>query len=251
MTKFMCKNCLCKHHCGDIDDEVGCTLNVVHITGAAECKEFEKGFNYYFYHYMQMRSKIITYPELEMDPDMRYSIYYLMKCLPIVLGGSETRGFITLNRKDGDHEILSSDDISKMIKDGLIDHKKLRECISDFVDNGLPKPKPKEQPKKEYQEYGWLSPSGDFYEGPFGAHEEVALETCEELGLVIPRGKTARDFLTNQGWVLVHDPTGMGEYIVSYAPGVRLTKRQKDFLYEYFYDMGMKSRAELYIKEEY
>lgn len=251
MTKFMCNNCLCKHHCGDIDDEVGCTLDLVHISGAAECKEFEKGFNYYFYHYMQIKSNIITYPELDRDPDMRYSIYYLMKCLPIMLGGSETRGFITLNRADCDHEILSADDISKMIRDGLIDHEKLRECISDFVDNGLPKPKPKEQPKKEYQDYGQLSPSGDFYEGPFGAHEEVALETCEKLRLVIPRGMTARDFLAGRGWVLIHDPTWMGDYMVSYAPGVRLTNRQKDFLYEYFYDMGMKSRAETYVKGDY
>ena len=57
-----------------------------------------------------------------------------------------------------------------------------------------------------------------------------------------------RDELIRRGWALVHDPSLTGAYLVTNQRP--LSKRQRDFLYGYFKDMGMTSRAELYQKED-
>lgn len=56
-----------------------------------------------------------------------------------------------------------------------------------------------------------------------------------------------RDFLSNvKGYCLIHNPTADGGYLVSYIKP--LIKKQKDFLYGYFSDMGDRFKAEQYIK---
>ena len=57
-----------------------------------------------------------------------------------------------------------------------------------------------------------------------------------------------RDELIRRGWALVHDPSLTGAYLVTNQRP--LSKRQRDFLYGYFKDMGMTGRAELYQKED-
>lgn len=49
------------------------------------------------------------------------------------------------------------------------------------------------------------------------------------------------------GYCLIHNPTGCGGYIVTNMKS--LTKRQKEFLYGYFMDMGDRFKAEQFIKE--
>ena len=59
---------------------------------------------------------------------------------------------------------------------------------------------------------------------------------------------TARDFLSEvKGYVLIHNPAGSGNYIVSHVKP--LTKKQKDFLYGYFMDLGDKWKAEQYLND--
>ena len=55
-----------------------------------------------------------------------------------------------------------------------------------------------------------------------------------------------RDFLIyEKGYVLIHNPSLIGNYKVTYAKD--LTKKQKDFLYGYFVDMGDIFKAEIYL----
>ena len=57
-----------------------------------------------------------------------------------------------------------------------------------------------------------------------------------------------RDFLVEvKGYVLIHNPSLIGNYIVTYAKD--LTKKQKDFLYGYFIDMGDRLTAETYLED--
>lgn len=61
-------------------------------------------------------------------------------------------------------------------------------------------------------------------------------------------GHLMRDFLSEvKGYCLIHNPTGCGGYIVTNMKS--LTKRQKEFLYGYFMDMGDRFKAEQFIKE--
>lgn len=49
------------------------------------------------------------------------------------------------------------------------------------------------------------------------------------------------DFLTDRGWVLLHNPS-QGIAIPTTSPGKRYTKAQKEFLYQYFIDRIAKKK---------
>ena len=99
------------------------------------------------------------------------------------------------------------------------------------------------------KEFGWLSPTGEYYESKWGTHEEKAQEICKQKCIErdIKKYNCCRDLLSDLGWVLIHNPMMNGGYIVSNIKP--LTKKQKDFLYNFFIDMGMKLTAEKYMED--
>lgn len=114
-------------------------------------------------------------------------------------------------------------------------------------------------PKTHSQEFGWLSPTGSFTESPFGHHEESASEICTNMGF-LPEYESwrkenrdigpalKRDFLSKvKGYCLIHNPSGSGGYVVTHLK--QLTRKQKDFLYSYFMDMGDRFKAEQFIDD--
>lgn len=145
-----------------------------------------------------------------------------------------------------------------------IDMEKFRKHLADFNAGIMPgqgedQSKQRES-KVQHKEFGWLSPEGTFTESPFGTHEESAEMICERKGFVDEYWKWVkengdneirhlmRDFLSEvKGYCLIHNPTGCGGYIVTNMKS--LTKRQKEFLYGYFMDMGDRFKAEQFIKE--
>ena len=145
-----------------------------------------------------------------------------------------------------------------MTKDILkreINTEKLMKHIEDFNNGILPNQnREEEKPKKTSQPFGWLSPTGDFTEGDFGEHEAVAREIIKQKGFRDEYYKsyghdmTQRDFLSDiKGYALIHNPSGFGGYIVSHTKP--LTKKQKEFLYGYFMDLGDKWKAERYLED--
>jgi hypothetical protein len=142
--------------------------------------------------------------------------------------------------------------------------EKFRKHLADFNAGIMPgqgedQSKQRES-KVQHKKFGWLSPEGTFTESPFGTHEESAEMICERKGFVDEYwkwvkengdneiGHLMRDFLSEvKGYCLIHNPTGCGGYIVTNMKS--LTKRQKEFLYGYFMDMGDRFKAEQFIKE--
>lgn len=109
-------------------------------------------------------------------------------------------------------------------------------------------------------EYGWLSPSGEFKESPWGTHEGSAQEIVEKNGWNKEfrswdvrdkdNPRLARDFLVQvKGYVLIDNPIPLvGRPKATYES--RLTKKQKDFLYGYFIDAGDDMMANYIMKDE-
>lgn len=112
----------------------------------------------------------------------------------------------------------------------------------------------------EKQNYGWLSPTGKFTPSPWNTHEEYAEKICEQNGwdhefwewfdaetsAVCITSRLMRDFLVHEkGYCLIHDPVGNG-YIVTHKKP--LTKKQQEFLYDYFVAAGDKTRAKEYLE---
>ena len=139
--------------------------------------------------------------------------------------------------------------------------EKFRKHLNDFENGIMPNQaqKEQEQQKTETKEFGWLSPTGVFTESPFGTHEESAERICERKGITDEYwkwveengdneiGHLMRDFLSEvKGYCLIHNPSGCTGYIVTNMK--RLTKRQKEFLYSYFMDMGDRFKAEQFVE---
>lgn len=135
-----------------------------------------------------------------------------------------------------------------------MNHEEFDKLFCD-LQNGILPGVTHEKPKKDSQPFGWLSPAGKFTEGDFAEHEEVAERIIEKSGfgeeyenwlMDNGEGVTCRDFLANvKGYCLIHNPSGYGGYIVSNSKP--LTKKQKEFLYGYFIDIGDKFKADQYI----
>lgn len=238
---MICKNRKCKHI------GVGDKCNVprkVKISASGRCEAFEKGVMYYIdLVYDALENTNMILPQ-SLTMDMKIGLYYVMEIFH--LGFSERDAgpilgrFFTLQEKEGGHALTTAEIVHLPL-----DMEALEKICLDFNKGILPGPdmEDQEQPKKTSQPFGWLSPTGEFTEGDWGEHEQVAFDIIEKKGLMEdwnnnhPQYYCARDFLSGaKGYVLIHNPTGFGGYIVSHEKP--LTKKQKDFLYGYFIDMG-------------
>ena len=112
--------------------------------------------------------------------------------------------------------------------------------------------------EKHKDNYGWLEPDGTFHPVPWCDHQEFASEVIRERGWwdefdrwdddtsIYCNG----DFLTRvKGWVLLHNP-GRGVAFVTRDEGKRLTKAQREFLFNYYFDRGEKAKAAEYLEDE-
>lgn len=244
MPRLKCKNKYCEFYMNN-----GCSKKSITLNRRGECETYEPGFAYYFFYCCEhMQTNFLTYPEIDAHPAYKYSIYYMTKCLPIECYDDDIRGMLVIcdNRTK---KPLKTDDLIELMKEHL-DEDALRGCIAEYQDSGLPKtPEAKntEMEKVVEKEYGWLSPNGVFYPSEWGTHELAAQELCRDL-IGEDTYPPCRDELIRRGWALIHDPSLAKVYLVTNQKP--LTKKQRDFLYGYFKDMGMTSRAELYLKED-
>jgi hypothetical protein len=94
------------------------------------------------------------------------------------------------------------------------------------------------------EDHGWLRPDGKFFEIKWGAHESWAITYVEKY---YPGRNIcyAGDFLKEHGWLLLHSPGG-GSYVNIPVDDIQsATKRQKEFLYDYFLERGRTDDANL------
>lgn len=244
--KVFCDNTSCKHHCkGDACD------TVVKIGYGGKCLSFEKGFVYYFHLVWEALGNSNYIDMIKMSDDLRIGLFYVMSVYHVGFYEMEWGTCRMIQLKDGENgTAMKYEDI---IAKG-IDDEEFNRLYKDFQEGKMPCVK-KEKPKKETQPFGWLSPTGVFTEGDFGEHEEVAYEIVHEKGWREEFRKwddenydvkLRRDFLADvKGYCLIHNPCMTGGYIVSHTKP--LTKKQREFLYCYFTDIGDKFKAEQFL----
>lgn len=102
--------------------------------------------------------------------------------------------------------------------------------------------------------YGWLEPNGTFHAVEFGYHQEWARNFLlkEKAGryvnLTMEEMDRPGDVLVSRGWVLLDNPT-MGLAQVT-AMDEKMTRAQRDFLFDYYTSRKRGDLAEQYIKED-
>lgn len=107
-------------------------------------------------------------------------------------------------------------------------------------------------------DYGWLEPDGTFHPVEWGEHEKWATNHVQTKMShndwfkantpTIPGKVTTSygDYLIEQKWILLHNPA-QGIAFPTKHPSVRMTKQQKEFLYDYYIKRNQHKKAnELY-----
>lgn len=261
---FTCKNIACKH-CYDKK----CTATP-EINERGQCVSFEKGFTYHILKVSDAlgSSNFIDMVTIQTEGyDLRLGMYYVSLIWGLTMKESEwgLSRLVTFHKEKG-NKALSFDEILKM----PFDVDKLNGLMTDYNAGRLPGKEAEEKANNDdvaedavktvsSQPYGWLSPGGKFTERDFGEHEAAAQEIAEERGwteeyykwYVLPEnaGKMCRDFLCEvKGYCLIHNPSGYGGYIVTHIKD--LTRKQRDFLFDYFIALGDTFKASLYVSDD-
>lgn len=250
--KITCRNTSCKFY----QNKDECS-EFVSLDEDGKCETFEKGFSYYFHIVWDALSRKNYIDALELNSDLRIGMFYVMECYGVNFSIQEfgtCRMFLLCD--DDNKGLKYKDFVSRKINE-----EKLDLHYQNFINGIMPKGSNTEQSdvkKSETKPFGWLSPSGTFCESDFGTHEESAKKICKEKRFqrdewVIDEKRNPmkmvlyRDFLIyEKGYALIHNPTGEKGYIVSHQKP--LTKKQKNFLYSYFTDMGDRFKAEQFMK---
>lgn len=98
-------------------------------------------------------------------------------------------------------------------------------------------------------DYGWLAPDGTFYPVEFASHQSWAWRKLKELGAIEKHELNTGSYgdkLVEMGWALLHNP-GMGTAFVTSSDSKPLTKKQKDFLFDYYTKRNKPRKAEEYL----
>lgn len=252
--KWTCTNTLCK-----FNNSIKHTCTATKVTiDSNGCTTEERSMQYYINKVWYKLRNTNIIPISDLTEDLKTGLYYVMEIWGLGFTQSERGDWRWVSLCDEDKNPLNYNQITG---ENRFNGDKYFELLEDYNLNGPYRgdtSEPKIEPKVISQPYGWLSPMGDFYEGDWGTHEEVAWKLVEKFDFEdeylnwkpdYSRAiRTACDFLSSKGWALIHNPSGTGDYIVTYSTS--LTKKQKEYLYGYFMDMGDTFKAEQYLEEE-
>ena len=206
-------------------------------------------------------------PTYDLDKDVRLGLYYLISIYGLgfhhcVHGSWE---WISLSKGE-DGKYLNRDEILDLEPDLEMYRKLEDEFNRGIFPEGYKESQEKledENPQiKEFEykeKFGWLSPTGEYTVSDWGNHECDAEKIIKAKGFYddyedwLMKEDTltgeARDYLSSvKGYALIHNPSLDGGYIVTNSKP--LTKKQREFLYDYFLAIGNVMRANRYIQEE-
>lgn len=141
--------------------------------------------------------------------------------------------------------------------------KYLDQCASDARDvirgrkyiagNKIMLYKDNEVKESVNQNYGWLAPDGAFHPVDFGEHQAWAsqylLNQYRNGKIDLEISGEPGDVLCKIGFVLLHNPYG-NNFSVTRDMSKRITKKQKEFLIEYFESRNMNDWLNKIYQEE-
>ena len=211
------------------------------------------------------KSNMLT--QMDIDDEMRLGIYYIMDVFGLVMSVNSYGSWewISFHKKEGD-PALTGDQIVDLpynaeklaFHKNNHDHGIFPEKFRKMTENRKDENKEECRDFEYARQYGWLAPDGKFYTSDWGTHEEKAEELLKQIYGLSPDDylfvdkeyHLARDYLClEKGWVLIDAPNGM-DICVTEPTGKSITKKQREFLYVYFSEIGNFAKAYYYMGEE-
>lgn len=143
MPKITCSNIHCQYN-----KLKKCRKNNVKISDSGDCTSYKAGFSYYFFYCAEhMQTNFLTSVDVKLHPEYKYSIYYMMRCLPVVYTMDNIRGMLVICQKET-KEILNANDLLALMETDL-DEDALKKCTEEFNTTGLPKYEEKNEPNRK------------------------------------------------------------------------------------------------------
>ena len=271
-SKFHCDNRLCKYNEGYwkcnkstrcLAPEVHIGLGYIgkHLHVPTLCSSFQPNLQYYLVIACMALEKTNIIFLSELNDDLRIGLYVVAQIYGLKVCTYESRGFMTLINPETDQAVDWGD--IEELKSNSEEHTRLAALVDplDLKENGLEKLLQEAQQKPEEdsstaveRKYGWLAPTGKFIESPWGTHDDTAHEIIDGSPALskafdsIDNDLGARDFLVESGYCLIHDPSNIS-YYVQEPKRKNITKAQREFLFDYFTDVGFKDMAYKYVSE--
>lgn len=114
MPKITCNNIHCQYN-----KLKKCRKNNVKISDSGACTSYKAGFSYYFFYCAEhMQTNFLTSVDVKLHPEYKYSIYYMMRCLPVVYTIDYIRGMLIMCHKET-KEILNANDLLALMETDL------------------------------------------------------------------------------------------------------------------------------------
>lgn len=96
MPKITCRNIHCQYN-----KLKKCIKKNVKISNSGACTSYKVGFSYYFFYCAEhMQTNFLTSVDVKLHPEYKYSIYYMMRCLPVVYTVDYIRGMLIMCHKE-------------------------------------------------------------------------------------------------------------------------------------------------------
>ena len=252
--KLTCKNTFCRYH----NYEGKCNLNLKEIAITSDgCENYKPGLHYYMNLVWNKLGHSNFIPNNMLKDDLRIGLFLVAEIFDLCLTG--LRGIIGFSN-DGEN-LLRYEEIIEL----PINNEKLLYYYNmfysgeadEFFGEKLKKRKEKieeseksksEKPKAE-EKYGWLSPTGKFIEGDWGEHSAMAYKIQKDYKYTSEEYNEPSDMLVyEKNWALIHNPS-QHEIPQVTCNFERLTKKQKEFLYNYYSDLGYQEVANKYLED--
>ena len=247
--KVNCKHTFCRYH----NYEGHCNLNPKEITITSDgCENYKPGLHYYMNLVWNKLNNSNFISDYMIGDDLRIGIFLVAEIFSLNL--TTMRGVIGFST-DGD-KFLRYEEIIKC----PINNEKLLKYYNmfysgeadEFFGEKLKKRKERvEESKKSKTEekYGWLSPTGKFIEGDWGEHSAMAYKIQKDYKYTSEEYDEPSDMLVyEKNWALIHNPSHYDIPQVT-CNSERLTKKQKEFLYNYYSDLGYQEIADKYLED--
>lgn len=236
-----------------------------------QCINFQANLYYYIIQFgLAMENKMI--PVYNLKEKVQIGIYYAMKVFNLRMtehtygdwtwydffgAEDESKTNLTFNeiieRKPNEEEFIR---LENLLFDGKLppfdeEKDKLEEEKQEIEKKE--KEIEEKNPGIKDLEYGFLTPRGKFIEVTFAEHESETIKLCTKLWpkeYSIFRDGTAVDFLVEKkGYVLFHNPYAWGKTKIQISKTKNLTKKQIEFIFDYYYSHGWYVEAQNFIEE--
>lgn len=243
---LVCTNVTCRFN----NRNNTCTKRGKITLGYNGCTNFEPNLFYYIKLVFEKMNGYNFIVDYALTNNLRFGIYAICQIYSLRLFTS--RGFIAF-AKTGRATPLSSIEITQEPFNeeefNRLNEIVLQNKVDDFIKGAQSSKTSKQEIEEVEDKFGWLSPTGDFYSYGWGEHEEGAFGIIDKKYPGELSSGTAGDFLVSKNWILIDSPGMDGHINITKNHNKKITKKQREFLFDYFTKRHMDERARDYLED--